>query len=238
MCIIPHKPSWWGKKNQTFLLHHEVYNFSLLHQLQDHIRKAVKNGFAILSKFFIWKSTPITLCHLQVKLPGNAGDCICIVYPLWRFFKGLGVYGFAVSSHRHLAGGSDRIACVSVAVCVVEKSQRKVCMWWWLAAGQHSHFATYWLIGCGPLMDYRFPSLPLILPSQYSSIMHGTNYLLHCKDCKAKTTLYFNLNLFVWRWIKFKEKEQITLMHWYMFQMRKTVANDTYFPEFNYDYFS
>lgn len=42
-------------------------------------------------------------------------------------------------------------------------------------------------------MDYCFPSWPLILPSQYSSIMHGTNDLLHCKDCKAKDTLNFNL---------------------------------------------
>lgn len=82
--------------------------------------------------FFIWKSTPITLSHLQVKLPGNAGDCICIFYPLGRFLNGWEFMVFAVPPHRHLAEGSVRITCV--AMCGVEVTKETVdvmmsCCW-------------------------------------------------------------------------------------------------------------
>lgn len=149
-----------GGKPKHFLLHHEVYDFSLLYQLPDHIRKAVKNGFAISSKFFIWKSTPITLSHLQVKLPGNAGDCICIFYPLWRFLKGWEFMVFAFPPPQ--ACGWRLRQDNLQEQCVVEKSQRKLCVWWCLAAGQHRPFAANWVIGCGPLMDCCFPSWSLI----------------------------------------------------------------------------
>lgn len=68
-----------------------------------------------------------------------------------KVVKGLGVYSFAVPSHRHLTKGSDGLACISVALCVEQTLQRKVhacgcvCMCACvcerqLAAGQLSHF--------------------------------------------------------------------------------------------------
>ena len=45
-----------------------------------------------------------------------------------KVLKGLEVYGFAVPFHRHLNEGSDGVACVSVALCVVQTSHREVCV--------------------------------------------------------------------------------------------------------------